>query len=153
MASGRRAVGKALVVFLLLASGLAPGARQAAGAEDFVVIVNAGNSASALRAGEVSALFLKKAVAWPDGSKALPVDLSEKAPSRDSFSRQIHGKSTSAIKAYWQKMIFSGRDVPPPEKSSPGEVVSFVRANPGGIGYVPAQTRLDSGVKILVVRP
>ena len=57
------------------------------------------------------------------------------------------------MKSYWQKMIFSGRDVPPPEKGSPDEVVAFVRSHGGGIGYVPAGTVLGAGVKVLVVKP
>ena len=124
-----------------------------AAAEGFVVIVNSANPASALRAGEVSALFLKRAEQWPDGTKVSAVDLDEGEPARESFSKQILEKSTAAVKAYWQKMIFSGRSVPPPEKASPEEVVSFVESHPGGIGYVPAGTPLGAGVKILVVKP
>jgi ABC-type phosphate transport system substrate-binding protein len=41
--------------------------------------------------------------------------------------------------------------VPPPEKASPTEVLAYVRANPGGIGYVPAGTALPDGVKALKV--
>ncbi|HEV8579125.1 MAG TPA: phosphate ABC transporter substrate-binding protein [Thermoanaerobaculia bacterium] len=152
-APDRASIGKALAVVLFVACGIAPGARPAAGAGDVVVIVNAANSTSALAAAEVSSLFLKKTEAWPDKTPASPVDLDERSPARESFSRQIHSKRTAAIKSYWQKMIFSGREVPPPEKASPEEVVRFVRSHPGGIGYVPAGTPLGSGVKILEVRP
>jgi ABC-type phosphate transport system substrate-binding protein len=141
------------LLFLLLLLGLAPVARMATAADSFVVIVNTANPLTALKAQEVSSLFLKKTSAWADGTKASPVDLDERDSSRESFSKQIHNKSTAAVKAYWQKMIFSGRDVPPPEKASPDQVVSFVKANPGGIGYVPAGTPLGAGVKVLVVKP
>ncbi|HEV8579016.1 MAG TPA: phosphate ABC transporter substrate-binding protein [Thermoanaerobaculia bacterium] len=148
---GRPRIRRALL-FLLLALGASLAARRAA-ADSFVVIVNTANSTSAMRTEEVSAFFLKKAEAWPDGTRVSPVDLDERAPSRESFSNQILAKSTAAVKAYWQKMIFSGRAVPPPEKASPEEVVSFVKKYPGGIGYVPAGTPLGSGVKVLVVKP
>ena len=72
---------------------------------------------------------------------------------RSSFSQQIHRKATPAVKAYWQQMIFSGREVPPPEKASPKDVVAFVSANRGGVGYVPAGTPLGEGVKTLDVKP
>jgi len=122
-------------------------------AEPFVVIVNAGNRVSALTIQEVSDLLLKKTAVWPDGAKTEPVDLADPSAARDSFSSRVHHKSVAAVKAYWQKMIFSGRDVPPPEKATPDEVVVFVRAHPGGIGYVPAGTALGAGVKALSLKP
>ena len=57
------------------------------------------------------------------------------------------------VKAYWQQMIFSGREVPPPEKASAKDVVAFVSANRGGVGYVPAGTPLGEGVKTVDVKP
>jgi ABC-type phosphate transport system substrate-binding protein len=125
----------------------------AGAAEPFVVIVNAGNPVSTVAGDQLSSLFLKKVTQWSGGLPALPVDLGADSPVRDSFSRQVHHKGTSAVKAYWQQMIFSGREVPPPEKASAREVVAFVSANRGGVGYVPAGTPLGDGVKTVDVKP
>ena len=144
---------RALSWLLGLALILAPAARRAAAEGAYVVIVNAGNPIAALSVSEVSDLFLKKACNWPDGTKAAPVDFLEGSAVNESFAKGIHSKSPSAVKAYWQKMIFAGREVPPPEKVTPEDVVKYVRANPGGIGYVPAGTPLGTGVKILKMRP
>lgn len=130
---------------LFVALTLAPVAGNAA--EPFVLIVNGASPVGSLKPLEVSKLFLKKTTVLPDGVKAAPVDLSESHPVRESFSKRIHGKSVGAIKAFWQKMIFSGQEVPPPEKDSPSEVVAYVRSRRGGIGYVPEGTPLGSGVK------
>jgi ABC-type phosphate transport system substrate-binding protein len=127
--------------------------RRSAAAETFQVIVNASNPASSLSVQELSMLFMKKTSRWPDGVEAAPVDLREQSEVRESFSRLIHGKSTAAVKAYWQKMIFSGREVPPPERATGAEVVGFVRANRGAVGYVGADTALGGGVKVLRVVP
>ena len=116
-----------------------------------VVIVNAANPITTLSEREVSDLFLKKAGAFSDNTKAAPVDLGEKSEVRGAFSRWIHRKTTTAVKAYWQQMIFSGRGVPPPEKGSASEVLAFVRSQRGGIGYVPQGTPLGSGVKAVTV--
>ncbi|MDP9121521.1 MAG: hypothetical protein M3O15_09170 [Acidobacteriota bacterium] len=124
-----------------------------AGAVDFVVVINAANSTTILPASEVSNMFLHKTMRWKFGEKILAVDLPEDSPLRESFSKTIHGKSTSAVKAYWQRLIFSGRDVPPPEKASTAEVLAYVRANSGAVGYVGAGTQLGDGVKILRVAP
>jgi hypothetical protein len=136
-----------LSLLLLILPGTLP---AAAGAEAFLVIVNAANPVASLPAAEISKYFLHKSLQFPSGTRVAPVDLTEDSSVRDAFSRVIHEKGTSAIKAYWQKMIFSGRDIPPPEKS-PAEALSFVRANVGGIGYVAGGTQLGDGVKSLRV--
>ena len=139
-----------LATFAML--GLAAlGRASAAAPADFVVVVNAGNPATGLSVAELSQMFLQKTPRWPSGEKVMAVDLTEDSPAREAFSKAILDRPTSAVKAYWQKMIFSGRDVPPPEKTSSADVLAFVRSNPGGIGYVPAGTDLPSGVRALQV--
>ena len=137
----------------LLGLALLSPAASPAGAADFVVVVNGANPIVAMSAREVSNLFLKKSAHWPDGIKAAPVDLDEAAAARESFSKAVHHKSTTAVKSYWQTMIFSGREIPPPEKPSAAEVTAFVRANRGAIAYLPAGSSLGAGVKVLDVTP
>ncbi len=127
--------------------------RPAAAAADFVVVTNGANPQAALSAADVSNLFLQKTRKWESGERVKAVDLPETSATRESFSRAVHGRSTAAVKAYWQRMIFSGIDVPPPEKPSAAEVLAYVRANPGAVGYVPAGTPLPEGVKALRVTP
>lgn len=146
----RRAV---LLAFLLAAAGLAGGPADAADVA-VAILVNANNPTSSLSTEDVAKLFLKKTTKWPaSGEKVMPVDLHEQSAVRESFSKQFHGKGTAAIKAYWQKMIFSGRDVPPPEKTSVADVAAYVRTNAGGVGYVPASYDAGAGVKVLQVTP
>jgi len=125
----------------------------AGAAEPFVVIVNTANPVTSVSADQLAGLFLKKVTQWSGGLPAQPVDLAPDSSVRESFSHQIHHKGTAAVKAYWQQMIFSGREVPPPEKASAREVVAFVSANRGGVGYVPAGTALGSDVKAVDVKP
>ncbi len=139
-----------LATVLALAAG-APS--PAAAAADFVVVVNAANPQAALPAAEVSNMFLQKTHRWDSGERVRAVDLPEASPARESFSKAIHGRPTAAVKAYWQRMIFSGIDTPPPEKPTPADVLAYVKANPGAIGYVPAATPLPDGVKALKVAP
>jgi hypothetical protein len=48
------------------------------------------------------------------------------------------------VKAYWQQLIFSGRDVPPPELESDDAVVAYVLAHRGSIGYVSGMAELKN---------
>ena len=73
-----------------------------------------------------------------------------RSPVRQRFTLEIYGKQVIAISAYWQQMIFSGKGVPPPEKSTDADVVAYVRDTPGAIGYVWAGADTSS-VKVVAV--
>lgn len=117
----------------------------------FLVIVHPDNPVTTLSKADVSGFFLKKVSRWSQTRQAAqPVDQVASAPVRESFSADIHGRSVDRIKNYWQRRIFSGRDVPPPELAGDGDVVEFVRSNPGSIGYISAATAL-TGVKAVTI--
>jgi len=119
----------------------------------FKVIVHKSNSNSSLNKVEISKLFLKKTTRWKGSKqKVEPVDLVDTSPVRENFSTEIHNKKVGAIKAYWQKLIFSGRRVPPPEKKTDIDVLKYVHENTGAIGYVSNSANLKNyDVKILKV--
>lgn len=136
-----------VILFVLLATFSGWGF---AAQENYIVIVHPDNTSSALSKGKISQLLLKKSSRWDDGLSAEPIDLDAKSPTREAMSRDVHGRSVNSIKSYWQRQIFSGRSVPPPEVGSDADVIAFVSSNPGGIGYVSASASL-SGVKAITV--
>jgi ABC-type phosphate transport system substrate-binding protein len=117
-------------------------------AEQSVVIVNPSNPTDSMRKADVSRLFLKQTSVWSNGSRVLPVDLASTSPTRADFTRAVHGRSLEAILAYWNQKMFSGAEVPPPQKVSDKDVIEFVRANPGAVGYVSSSAPVQQ-VKIL----
>ena len=131
-----------LLLLLTAATGVA--------AAPFKVIVHESVKVQSLPKKTVSDFFLKKATKWEGGAAVVPVDQLESSAVRDAFSRAVHGKPAAAIKSYWTQQIFSGRDVPPVEKKSDAEVIAFVKANPGAIGYVSESASAD-GVRVLTV--
>ena len=137
-------------LLLLLTNGLVSIAEEPA---PFSIIVHASNPAAQLAKEDVSNMFLKKVKQWKEsGETVFPIDLVEDSPIRVQFSESIHGRKITAIKAYWQKQIFSGRGVPPEEKKSEGDVLKYVSENPGAIGYIAASTPIDGyNVKVLKI--
>ena len=115
----------------------------------YKVIVNPSNPTTSISYENVSRIFLKKSSKFPNGSNASPFDLPWNSAIREQFSQDIHGKPASEVEAYWQKLIFSGRDIPPAQKSERG-VLDFVRSNDGAIGYVSAAAD-TAGVKVVLV--
>ncbi len=116
----------------------------------FRVIANPDNPVTSVSRTELSKILLKKVTRWDHGQPVEAVDQGGSEEVRKVFTKEIHGRSVTAIKRYWQGKIFSGKGVPPPELASDGEVVQFVKDRPGGIGYVSGDVRLD-GVKVLVI--
>ena len=142
---------KYLFTLGMLVAALAVYTAPASAQNGYVVVVNQANSTASMTADEVSRMFMKRATQWADGREVVPVDQSDGSAARTRFSQEIHGKSVSAIKSYWQRQIFSGRAVPPAERTSDSEVLAFVRANPAAIGYVRAGVTIVAGVKQLQI--
>lgn len=117
-------------------------------AAEVVVIVSAKNANYGLEKTDVEQIFLGKTSTFPDGSKAVPIDQNEGSASRDAFNDRVLGKSASQLKAYWSRLIFTGKGTPPKESGNDAEVKALVADNPNLVGYVDAKV-VDSSVKIV----
>ena len=137
-----------LPALAVLCGSAAPAAAQEKERAPYVVIVHPDNPAKSVSKKRVSRILLKEISKWDGGLSAQPVDLNSKSPVRGAFSRDVHGRSVPSIKNYWQRQIFSGDGVPPPEVEDDAAVIAYVSTHPGGIGYVSASAGLD-GVKVL----
>ncbi len=119
---------------------------------NYKIIVHSSNPVSKITRDDLSKIFLKKIKIWEDGNEIHPVDLVYDSPVRKGFSNEIHHRPVSKIKAYWQMQIFSGKDVPPPQLDYEDDVMSFVKSDPGAIGYLSSGTSLNQGhIKIISI--
>lgn len=115
------------------------------------LVVNAQNPVDSVERKFVADAFLKKITRWPDGEVIHPVDLRPESTARIHFSEEVIRRSVSAVKSYWQQLVFSGREVPPPELDSDADVIRYVQRFPGGIGYVSGMGSLDR-VKTVAIK-
>ncbi|MEM7355651.1 MAG: hypothetical protein AAF657_32855 [Acidobacteriota bacterium] len=116
----------------------------------YVVIAHEDNPATSVEKAQLSKMLMKKVSRWDDGTRVEPVDQGPRQAVRAVFSKEVHGRSVSAIKSRWQSQIFSGKGVPPLEVASDREVIDFVKTHRGGVGYISRSTSAD-GVKELTV--
>lgn len=114
-----------------------------------VMIVVHPSNANSLDQQKVVRLFTGKSKTFPDGSQAIPINQSESTATTEEFNAKVLGRSSSQLKSYWSKLVFTGKGTPPKEVSSDQEVIDLVAANPNVIGYVSAGTATDS-VKVLL---
>lgn len=119
----------------------------------FVVIVHRSNPATSISRAELSAVYMKRLRSWHGGAEIVPVEQPLRSRIREQFSRAVHGKSVAYVNRYWQRLIFAGRAVPPPELRNSDAVVQFVRAHRGAIGYVDRRTPLGDDVQAIAVTP
>ena len=141
---------KILLITIFFAMITFMGLPLAAQAVTFKVIVNQDSPVSSLTKNEISNAFLKKNTKWDNNVAILSVDLVESSDVREAFSKAIHERKISAVKAYWQGQIFSGRNIPPVEKKSDREILEFVHDNPGAIGYISSATA-TGGFKVKTI--
>lgn len=138
----------AIIVILALLVWTVP---AIANGQGFKVVVNEANGSETVSKRQLEDIFMKKTATWSNGRPVIPVDQTASSSTREGFSKVVFGRDTNAIQSYWQRQIFSGRGVPPPEKASDEEVLAFVRVNPGAIGYVSAKADVGAGVKVLEI--
>jgi hypothetical protein len=131
-------------VFLLVLACLGPGLAVA----ELVVVVNARNGVAAMTRNEVINIFFGRNRQFFNGVEATPVDLDDAHPRRTEFYKLLVGKDIAEINAYWSRQIFTGRMQAPPRLSSTEEVIKWVVANPGGIGFVELP-RADARVRVV----
>jgi len=144
----RRAKSLRHAALLLLPLLLACAAPALAG--ELAVIVSARSPVTALRADQVAAIFLGQSARFPDGVEAVPLDQRLGAPLRDEFYLRVTNKTPPLLKAWWSKMVFTGRGQPPAEAADSAAVRRRVADNPDMIGYVD-RAALDASVRAVLV--
>lgn len=117
---------------------------------ELVVIVSAKSPVTTLRADQVADIFLGQAARFPEGGEAVALDQVIGSPIRDDFYAKVAAKSPPLLKAYWTKMIFTGRGQPPREINGSATVRKMVAENPSLIGYID-RGMLDASVKAVLL--
>ena len=120
-------------------------------ADAWLVIVHPDVEGASVTRELLADIFLKKATRWGKGRAIAPIDQSLRSPVRERFSREILGKTPDEVLRYWRTQISSGKR-PPRSKDTDTEVIEFVSAHEGAIGYVSVQAPLaEAAVKTLTV--
>nr|WP_136249642.1 phosphate ABC transporter substrate-binding protein [Ningiella ruwaisensis] len=114
---------------------------------ELTIIVNPANN-SAIDDKTVQRIFLGKEKKFGDGTETIPVNQVADSAIRQSFDENVLGRSSSQVSAYWSKLVFTGKGIPPKEVTSDAEVIDLVSKNPSVIGYVDSASVTDA-VKVV----
>lgn len=115
---------------------------------EIVAVVAANSPLGTLTQAQIADVFLGRLTRLPDGTPAIPLDQPEGSSARDEFYERVAGKSPAQLKAFWSKLIFTGRGRPPRTLADSAEILKAVRRNPAAIGYVDRRFA-DATVRIV----
>lgn len=115
---------------------------------ELVVIVKADSPVQSLSKEEVERIFLKKLKVFPNGDEAIPIGQLSQPDIDERFYNKISGKSKIELKAYWARLMFTGRDRPPKDGINNDGVKSLVVNDARAIGFIDA-TGVDAQVKVV----
>jgi ABC-type phosphate transport system substrate-binding protein len=93
-------------------------------------------------------VYMGRTQTLANGEKIFPIDQKSGSKTREKFYRWLVNKSTNEIRAYWSRLVFSGRAKPPTELKGAQAVISTVKNNPRTIGYIDKKF-VTKEVKIL----
>jgi len=121
---------------------------SAGGAE--LVVVNPACQEISLPSHVLKALYSGRKRSLPDGERVevLVVD----APVHDRFVFDLLDSSPSQFASDWKRLVFLGQGKQPHSFASEAELITYIAATPGCIGYIDAGTD-HPGVKVLTVTP
>jgi len=112
-----------------------------------VVVVHPENN-STFDKKSIKKMFLGKSKSFSNGRSAILISPDKSDPSRNAFNKSVLGKSSNQVNAYWSKMIFTGKGVPPQEMATASDIISAISANKDAISYLDAAAVTDA-VKVV----
>ena len=117
---------------------------------DAKVIANVSVQVSQVTPEEVRGILLGTKTSLADGTHLEPV-LLKAGRVHETFVRDITGKTAAGLTNYYRSLVFTGKGAMPRMFATEAEVVAYVRATKGAIGYVDPATPTD-GVKVLQLK-
>lgn len=107
---------------------------------DIAVIVNPANQGASVTMTNVQEIFLGIRGRLSNGAEVTPVDQGQDQKIRQNFYKLVASKNAVEMKAYWTRLIFTGRGSPPPVLPSAQAVRERVASDKRAIGYIEAGT-------------
>ena len=139
----RRRIGRVLILLVALSFG------QAARAQGVVLVSARAGGIPELDRETAAQHYLGRRTSLPDGRSARLLDLPA-GPERDLFYERLTAKNPSQIRAYWSRMVFTGRAHPPHEANDQEDALRRVLTDPSALAYLPAASVVGQPLNVLL---
>ena len=114
---------------------------------EIAVIVHLSNTDN-LNSQAISQLFLGQVSSFPSGGVAIPIALIRGNSYREYFNETVLKKTENQYKAFWSRLVFTGKGTPPKSGASDAEMIELIAANPNMIGYISTSAVNDT-IKVI----
>lgn len=121
------------------------------GHAELVVVTSNQSTITELTKSEVRQIFSGQS-RQIGGNRVQPLDLPSSSNFRETFYRELMGRSPEQMRAYWTRLIFTGQGQPPREVSGAQEMSALLNSSAEFIGYLPA-SEVGSNMKVLLRIP
>ena len=118
---------------------------------EIAIVVNPESEMAKASASDITQLFLGKRNEI-DGQAARALDQAEGSTIRNEFYNKVVNKTGSQLNAYWSRLIFTGKGMPPDKVDDDVEVIEMVAEEEDVVGYV-SPSSVDETVKVILVIP
>ncbi len=115
---------------------------------ELVVICNKDLDIQGLTKKQIIDIYMGRYSVLPNGHKLIPLDQNADSNARKQFYAKLVDKNISEINAYWARLLFSGRAMPPRTVKTEREVIDIISKDSSVIGYVDASVLTDK-VKVI----
>ncbi|MDF2177729.1 hypothetical protein P2G88_05655 [Aliiglaciecola sp. CAU 1673] len=113
-----------------------------------VVVVNHSNPIDELDQKQVMDLYMGRYTSFPNSMPATPIDYPSNSAVKQQFYKMLVNKDEKKIRAYWSRLLFSGRAKPPMEAESGENIPTLLADNNAALAYVPVD-QVTSEMKIV----
>lgn len=115
---------------------------------EVVVIVHSASDLNKLTRRQVVDIYTGRMITTASGEKLLPLDHPVDSVVRKKFYAQLVGKSVAVVNAYWARLLFTGRALPPKELADNNSILKAIETRPNTIGYIDIED-INDNVKIV----
>lgn len=110
---------------------------------ELIIVVHPSNDAT-IDMKSTQRIFLGKAKKFSNSKEAIPINQVEGSPTRDTFDTTVLNRSSNQVSAYWSKLVFTGKGIPPKEVDNDAAVIALIANNQNAIGYVDSSAVNDT---------
>lgn len=96
----------------------------------------------------MNVIFLQKQKTFSNGQEIETAVLNSGEPATLDFNKKALKKSTSQMRAYFSKLVFTGSGTENKQYSTAQEIIDLVKGNPNAIGYIDSKD-VTADVKVV----
>ena len=115
---------------------------------DYLVVVNKKVTIAALSKDEVARIFMIKSKTLPNGNEVVPLSQSSRVDFNEVFFDKITGQTHMQREAYWARLMFTGKGLPPVDVKTDHKMLQMIASDPKYIGFID-DSSLNDTVKVV----